>query len=390
MHGGSGGPLVVPVSGGYKLAGIVSWGSSRCDTYGAYTRVSIFENWIEINTGISIGYRPPSPEGDTIICKGVESSKYSIINLGTALDYEWKVLPDDAGFISGNSENVTVYWNPGYDGLVTVMLRVTINNKVSDWASLKVKVIKKTKLLSQSDDAEMCAGQSINFNVEAEGYNLNYKWFQNDSLIQSGTSGQMNISSTNTYDSGNYTTEISGSCGTVFSSIRMKVHPLTRITYISPDITVQTGDNATLEVNAEGHDLIYQWQKDDELPDNSNASQYLLQNVNAKNIGLYLTTVTGTCGADTSNKVYVYVKKEGSNDTEVFIWPTVTSNEFNVALSNNAYYNVLIFNTMGQLLRKQINCQYQATINVNTLPKGIYIINVFNKEFRKSIKLIKE
>jgi hypothetical protein len=390
--GDSGGPLVVPVSGGYKLAGIVSWGSTKCDTYGAYTRVSSFENWIETNTGIQIGYKPPSPQGDTLICEGEESSNYSIMQLPTASAYEWKVMPENAGIISGNSENATVIWNPGYDGLVTIMLRVTIDNKVSDWSNLNVKVIKKTKMLRQSGDTEICAGQPINLIVDVEGYNLNYNWFLNNNLVQSGTSGQLNISSTDTYDTGNYITEISGYCGTVFSnSIRLTVHPLTRITNISPDITVPFGDNATLEVNAEGHDLIYEWQKDDDLLDNSNASQYFLQNVNANNIGLYLTTVTGTCGADTSNKVYVYVKKEVySNDTEVFLWPTVTSNEFNVALSNNEYYNVLIFNTMGQLFRKQVNCQYQTTINVNSLPKGIYIINVFNKSFRKSIKLIKE
>ena len=390
--GDSGGPLVVPVLGKYKLAGIVSWGSSRCDTYGAYTRVSFFENWIENNTGISIGYKPPLPEGDTIICKGVESSKYSIANLAIASAYEWKVLPEDAGIISGNSESATLFWRPGYDGLVTVILRVTINNKVSDWASLKVKVIKKTRLLSQSDDTEMCAGQPINLNVAAEGYNLNYKWFQNDNLIQSGTTGQMNISITNTYDSGNYISEISGFCGTIFSNIiSLTVHPLTRIINISPDITVPSGDIATLEVTAEGHDLKYQWEKDDKLLDNSNAFQYFLQNVNANNIGLYQTTVTGTCGVDTSNKVYVYVKKEVySNDTEVFLWPTVTRNEFNVALSNNEYYNIFIFNMMGKLLGQQMNCQYQTTMNVSSLPKGIYIINVFNKSFRKSIKLIKE
>ena len=44
--GDSGGPLVVPVDGEYKLAGMVSWGSSKCNTYGAYTRVSDFESWI--------------------------------------------------------------------------------------------------------------------------------------------------------------------------------------------------------------------------------------------------------------------------------------------------------------------------------------------------------
>jgi len=41
-NGDSGGPLAVPVLGEYKLAGIVSWGSSACNTYGAYTRVSLF------------------------------------------------------------------------------------------------------------------------------------------------------------------------------------------------------------------------------------------------------------------------------------------------------------------------------------------------------------
>jgi trypsin len=390
--GDSGGPLVVPVLGEYKLAGIVSWGSTKCDTYGAYTRVSSFEKWIETNTGIQIGYKPPSPEGDTLICEGVESSKYSIAKLAIASSYDWKVLPGDAGIISGNSENATVIWNPGYDGLVTIMLRVTIDNKVSDWSSLNVKIVKKTKLLSQSGDTEICAGQSINLFVDVEGYNLKYKWLQDNNLVLSGISDQMNISSTYTYNSGNYITEISGSCGTVFSNImRLTVHPLTQITFNSPDTAVPFGENVTLEVVAEGHDLNYQWQKDDELLDNSNASQYLLQNVNANNIGLYLTTVTGTCGADTSNKVYVYVKKEAySNDPEVFIWPTITSNEFNVALNNDAYYNVHIFNTMGQLLRKQINCQYQTIFNINTLPKGIYIINVFNKSFRKSIKIIKD
>ena len=37
-NGDSGGPMVVPVDNEYKLAGLVSWGSGNCDTYGAYTQ----------------------------------------------------------------------------------------------------------------------------------------------------------------------------------------------------------------------------------------------------------------------------------------------------------------------------------------------------------------
>ena len=389
--GDSGGPLVVPVSGEYKLAGIVSWGSANCNTYGGYIRVSSFEDWIRTNTGIGIGYKPSSPVGDTIICQGVESSHYSIEKLPAATAYEWKLLPNDAGVISGNSENATVLWNMSYTGSVTVNLRVTINNKVSDWSKLNAKIVPNTKLLSQSRDTAICAGQPINFNVGAEGYNLIYKWYQNGILAQSGASGEINISNTSTDNSGDYICEISGSCGTVFSNImKLKVHPLTRISYISTDIEVPFGGDVTLEVSADGHDLMYQWQKDDVLLDNSNTSQLVLQDVNANDIGLYLTTVIGTCGADTSKKIYVYVKKaDYSDDPEVFVWPTITSEEFNVALSNDEFYNIRLFNTMGQLIRKQTNCQYQTIININTLPRGVYIISIFNKNFRKSLKLIK-
>ena len=48
-YGDSGGPLVVPDgSGGWKLAGITSFGPYECATkYGAYTRVSRFAGWID-------------------------------------------------------------------------------------------------------------------------------------------------------------------------------------------------------------------------------------------------------------------------------------------------------------------------------------------------------
>jgi len=116
-----------------------------------------------------------------------------------------------------------------------------------------------------------------------------------------------------------------------------------------------------------------------------------LQGLNAANIGLYRVTVTGTCGTDMSRNVYVYVKKENfTGEPEVFLWPSVTTDEFNVALSNNAIYSVNIYNARGQLIRELKNCRYQTTINISTTAKGIYIVSVFTDSFRKSVKLIKD
>ena len=391
-NGDSGGPLAVPVFGEYKLAGIANWGSSNCNTYGAYTTVSDFGTWISANTGIPKAYIPPPPVGDSLICPGTGPTPYAIAKLPSATAYEWKLFPAGAGVISGNTESSVVVWNTGYLGNVTVLLRVTVNNVVSDWSILNVKLVKNTKLLSQSKDTIIYARQPITLNVVAEGYNLIYKWSQNGQLVQSGPSGQFNIPSPTVDNTGDYVCEISGTCGTVLSNIiKLTVYPLTSISYISPDAEVPFGNDVTLEVNSGGHDLTYQWEKDGVLIENSNASQMVLKNVNASDIGLYQTIVTGTCGTVTSNKIYVYVKtKNYSVEPEVFVWPTISSYEFNVEISDDANYSICLFNTAGKLIKDLPNCRYQTIINVSTLGRGIYILSVFNKSFRKSIKLIKE
>ena len=391
-NGDSGGPLVVPVLGEYKLAGIVSWGSSSCDTYGAYTSVSDMESWIRTNTGIQRDFQPPAPVGDSIICQGTESSQYSVSPVTGATVYEWQLLPAIAGVITGNSQNASVLWNISYTGSVSIALRVTINNKVSDWSGRNGNIVSNTEVLSHSADTAICTGQAVTLNVVAQGYNLSYTWFKNGQIIQSGSSSKLSFSAATIDDSGDYKCQITGSCGILVSNIiNLTVYPLTKITSISPNAEVQFGNDVTLTVTADGHDLVYQWQKDGKLIDNSNTPNLLLTDMNATNIGIYKTTVSGTCGVETSDTIYVYVKRTNfTTDPEVFLWPSVTSSEFTVALSNDSFYNVQIFNTMGKKVLEQPNCRYQTGINISTMANGVYIVVVYNNDFRKSIKIIKD
>ena len=391
-NGDSGGPLAVPVVDEYKLAGIVSWGSSNCNTYGGYTRVSLFEGWIRENTGIVKEYRPPAPVGDSIVCQGEPSDQYSVDNLQGATLYEWKLSPESAGTVSGNGFNATVLWNPDFTGNVVLYMRVTIDNKVSEWSRSDIKVVLNTRLFIQSGDTVICAEQPVTLKVAAEGYNLGYKWYKNGIMIQSGKSPELKITNSATTNSGEYVCEISGYCNTVFSDVmNLTVHPLTSISDISPDVQVPFGGDVLLEVKAAGHNLKYQWQKDGSPVENANSSVLQLFNLNATNTGLYRTTVQGTCGTEISDSVYVYVKRENySGEPEVFLWPTVTKDEFNVALSNESVYSVYIYNTAGQVIRALTDCRYQTIINISRVPRGTYIVSVFNRSFRKSIKIIKE
>jgi hypothetical protein len=390
-NGDSGGPLVVPVLGEYKLAGIVSWGSQSCNTYGAYTRVSDFIDWIKTNTGLIIDFRAAKPSGDTIICPGTLSSVYSIPVVTGATTYEWKLNPQSAGNITGNKQNASVIWSPAYNGPVNIIVRVTVNNVVSDWGRLDATLPFSTKVLTQTIDTALCTGLQATLFVNVEGHDLNYNWFKGNQLVQSGPSHKLIFPTSVVSNSGTYTCQITGSCGSVTSNpINLTIYPLTKITSVSPNTEAAFGTDVTLNVTSEGHDLTYVWEKDGNSVSNSNTSGLFLQNLNASDIGIYRVTVTGTCGVQTSDSIYLYVKRSNYTiDPQVFVWPSVTSTEFNVALNNDAFYNIRIFNSSGLKIREQLNCRYQTTVNIGTLAGGVYIIEVYNKDFRKSVKIVK-
>ena len=151
------------------------------------------------------------------------------------------------------------------------------------------------------------------------------------------------------------------------------------------------GKDAILEVNPEGDKLTFQWKKDGVDMINGTDSLLFLNNVDTKDIGLYKVTLKGTCGILISDSIYVYVKRTNPDSiTDVFVWPTVTSDEFNIAPDNDGSYTIRLYNTMGLLMKELSNCMYQTTLNVSHLPRDVYILTVFNKEYQRSFKVIKQ
>jgi hypothetical protein len=390
-NGDSGGPLVVPVDNEYKLAGIVSWGSTNCNSYGAYTRISTFESWINSKTGIEISYVPPVPSGDSIICQGIPSSQYSVDAIDDASSYEWQLLPSGAGTIQGNSELATVTWAQDYTGAATIKLRVTRFNIVSYWSALTVHLAKYNNLVSQSNDTVICAGQPVVLKVDAEGYNLSYSWYKDDTLIKSGDSAELPFNNPTNDSTGVYRCDIAGSCGEELSpEINLTVLPVTSIKNITPDTEAAFGDDILLEVLADGHNLLYQWQKDSIQIPGETFPEFSLSDVNAGNTGLYRVMVSGSCREELSDNVYIYVAdNENHTDPEIFVWPTLVRSDFNVALSDERNYNLLLFNTAGGLIKEKRNCRYKTILNISDLPEGIYVLTVYGNNFRKSIKLIR-
>jgi hypothetical protein len=115
-----------------------------------------------------------------------------------------------------------------------------------------------------------------------------------------------------------------------------------------------------------------------------------LENLNATDIGLYSVRVEGTCGTLISGSAYVYVKKSDSNSVpQVFVWPSVTSDEFSVAMNDDTFYNIRIYSTSGLKVKEILNCRYQTNVNIVNLASGVYIVEIFSNNFRKSVKIIR-
>jgi secreted trypsin-like serine protease len=390
-NGDSGGPLVVPVLDEYKLAGIVSWGSTACNTYGAYTRVSLFTDWIKSKTGIVI-FSPATPTGETVVCSPAITYTYKVADVPSASYYEWKLYPANAGSIVWNTVEASATWNQGYTGKVSVMVRASVNDVVSDWSKLDVIVPPEMKLISQSGDTTLCTGNPLTLQASAEGYNPVYKWYRNNTLIQSGTSNVLDFPSPVPGNSGVYNCIVTSACGSLTSkNINITILPLTSVKNITPDTEVGFGKDAVLEVNPEGDKLTFQWNKDGADVANGTDSLLYLYSVDARDIGIYKVTLKGTCGTLTSDSIYVYVKRSNQGaDKKVFVWPTVTSNEINIAPDNDAYYTIRLFNTAGQLMKEVTHCMFQTTLSVSHLPRDVYILKVFNKDYSMTFKVIKQ
>ncbi len=388
--GDSGGPLIVPVTGEYKIAGIVSWGNNTCDTYGGYTNVSRFLEWISQVTGI-IDYRPAGPAGNNVICNLSDTTCYNLDPGPGEQGYEWKLYPENTGTINAISSSARVTWNNWYTGQAQVMVRTTLNQQLSDWSKLKVMVAPRREILHSSNDTSICKNLPVTLSVDAVGYNLAYKWYKNSSVIQAGNSNILSFKSANSSNSGIYKCEVSNACGTSYSNdIGLTVLPLTAITNLSQNLDIAAGSNTFLNVDAEGNDLSFHWQKDGKLIDEVDDPILPLYDINAKDLGIYKVTVQGTCGNVTSDSIYVFVRNDDAiGKTNIFVWPTITTEELNVALNDNNSYTILMFDVKGSLIKELRNCRYQTTLYVGGLPRGTYVLNVFNSTMKKSIKVIK-
>jgi len=393
-NGDSGGPLVVETDNGLKLAGIVSWGSTLCNTYGAYTRISSYEEWIRIKTGIEARYTPPAVEGDSIICPEAVSTSYTAPDVDGASNYEWSFEPAEAGSLSQvNAKLINIDWIDGYLGAAKIKYRIDLSGETTPWSVTYVNRVKATSITSQPADSNLCALNNLPLQVTAEGYNLVYNFYKNDIFLEQNEDGLYKINLASSYHSGTYNVVAEGSCGTKETDpFTVSVIPVTDVNSITGDQVIAYGDQFSLEVDASGDDLHYQWYKDGELTAFADNYYYESLSANTSNTGIYKVLVSGTCGSEQSSETYVYVSQEEvQNESGIELWPTIcriSDGQFQIAVKDDVEYNVSITGLNGEVLYRQDGCTFNTVFNPANFSKGIYLVTVIAGSSIETFKLI--
>ncbi len=152
-----------------------------------------------------------------------------------------------------------------------------------------------------SGTTTICAGGSATFATAATGTGLSYVWRKDGGAALASTSNQLDIAAATVGDSGVYSVEVSGACGSVTNSASLAVNAATVAT--GPSATaICPGAGATLTVVATGTaPLTYVWRKDGGAALASDSNQLDIVSATVGDAGVYSVEVTGACGSVTNS-----------------------------------------------------------------------------------------
>lgn len=389
-NGDSGGPLIVDVNGEKRVAGIVSWGAEECNTYGGFTRVSSFLEWIEDKTGVVADNMLPRPIGEYEICEGTASSDYYTRIITDAI-YEWRLYPEDAGTLTFTNEKATIEWNKDFIGHATIKVSATHGDETTPLAVRDLEVQKKTELLAFSSDTTICQGESISLNIEALGHNLNYSWYKNSQFYKTTNTNKLIFEKVDTLNTGIYHCIVSGSCGdTTTAKVTLNVRKRTFINGVTEDLSITQGEAISLAVTSVGEERLYQWYKEHEKITEGTTNTFTINTAKATDIARYHVEIDGLCGKKAvSDYIYVYIASKNNQKGKARLWPSLANNEFYVAVGNNDTYTITARNINGTSIYSEQRLTNQSRIDISHWQSGIYFITINNKEVNHTFRMIK-
>ena len=323
---------------------------------------------------ISVNSLPAADAGlDVTICSG-DSIR---LNASGGLLYSWS---PSTGLIDPNIPDPVA--NPASS--LTYVVNVTDTNNCINSDSMVVRVTAPL-IADAGPGASICSGSSVVLNaVEA----FSYSWSPAAGLSCTNCPDPLASPSVTTI----YELTVSnGSCTPATDTVEIRVNPLPTAT-AETDITICFGNAATL--NAAGG-ISYSWN-----PTIGLSNPFIADPIaNPATTTEYIVTVTDTNGCSETAAVKVTVEfctgiPSTAGNMNISLFPNPANDILNVQINQalSRQLNITLTNIRGQVvfnvMEDKISGNCNKQINVSTLAKGIYYLQVKDEEFYSVSKII--
>lgn len=247
---------------------------------------------------------------DPTICEG-ENTTLSVVATGKDITYQWYKEND----IIPNATNATFQISKAKSsdaGRYKVKVSSpTCGDKTS--AYINVNILKPAAIVSNIKETSICENSTLSLSIQATGSSLQYEWYFNNEKILNKLSPDLVIENFSEANVGTYKCKVYNSCNSVFSSevlISLSKKPV--IASQSDDKEAIVGSNVTLNIEAVGDSLEYQWYKNQSILANQINNELVLSNVLLLDSGKYHCKVSNSCGEVDSKEIILSIKKPGS------------------------------------------------------------------------------
>ena len=302
------------------------------------------------------------------------------VELGRIGESEWLTLAeevDDTKYLWTIPEDMP----PGNDYLIRISHPSGVFDMI-DGAFTVLSAPKIDKLEAIPNDDVLCEYSNLKIEASASGAGLKYIWKHNGKVIANETTPVFEIDSVAPGHSGTYQVVVSGKCIPEAHSdmISISVIPYTEITAHPENMEKNTGDTVEFSCDAKGQENTFQWYKDDQKLFDKVQKKLILENLSQADSGYYYCKVQGTCGQDSTEKVFLKVMKAGS----VFGGKTDQAGDFEIIVDNNNSNSLLDVH-----VNSKINCRPQIFVfdNLGNVVSAIHERYITEGENKFELKL---
>ena len=230
-------------------------------------------------------------------CGGTNAT-FSVVAAGTGpFTYQWKQGTSNvtgATSASLNLNNIT----SADAGSYTVEVSGACGAMVTS-SPAALTLSPSTVITTQPVAVTQCVGGNATLTVAGTGSGtLSYQWKNAGVNISGATSASYTITGLTAANTGSYTVDVIGGCGTLASNpATITVNPATTITTQPQAVTQCAGTNATFNVTPAGTGpFTYVWKQNGTAISGATSSTYTSNNITASSAGNYTVEVTGACG----------------------------------------------------------------------------------------------